>query len=334
MRPILNPSRCIFFLLLVFSCVSISYADLILHYTFDESASSASDVEDLGENPGADGVFHAAATRTGNTPGGASLGALDLTAPGVDYVATVGDADKLDVLQKMTVTLWFNYRGQASDRDFLLANESIVGDQNSPRGWDLSITDNNSSNVRNNALLLQFTTRRYGATGGSSGSGKVSGFSGEYDADQKWLFVAITFDGDNSNATTFFVGNESASVTQVGVTSFLPNSIGQNLGGFTIGDNTISPFIGEATNAWIDDVRIYDEVLSLAALESVRLNGIGLPEPVLLGDTNQDGVVNFLDISPFISILSGAPFLAEADTNEDGVVDFLDINSFIALLSS
>ena len=334
MRKILSPTLCVFYLFFVCSCVSISYADLILHYSFDESASSASNVEDLGENPAADGVFHAAATRTGNTPGGASLGALDLTAPGVDYVATVGDADKLDVIQTMTVTLWFNYRGQASDGDILLANESIVGDQNSPRGWDLSITDNNSFNVRNSALLLQFTTRQYNAGGGSAGSGKVSGFSGEYDADQKWLFVAVTFDGTNSNATNFYVGNESASVTQVGITSFLPNSIGQNLGGFTIGDNTISPFIGEAANVWIDDVRIYDEVLSSGALESVRLNGIGVSDPALLGDVNQDGVVDFSDIGPFISILAADGYLAEADIDQNGVVDFLDIQPFIALLSA
>ena len=56
--------------------------------------------------------------------------------------------------------------------------------------------------------------------------------------------------------------------------------------------------------------------------------------PLLLGDVNQDGFVDFLDISPFISVLSGAPYLAEADINEDGLVTFLDINPFITLLSS
>ena len=56
--------------------------------------------------------------------------------------------------------------------------------------------------------------------------------------------------------------------------------------------------------------------------------------PFLLGDVNQDGFVDFLDISPFISVLSGSPYLAEADINEDGFVTFLDINPFITLLSS
>ena len=53
----------------------------------------------------------------------------------------------------------------------------------------------------------------------------------------------------------------------------------------------------------------------------------------LLGDINQDGVVNFFDISPFIVTLQAQNFLAEADINGDGDVDFLDISPFIALLS-
>ena len=54
---------------------------------------------------------------------------------------------------------------------------------------------------------------------------------------------------------------------------------------------------------------------------------------MLLGDCNQDGAVDFLDISPFISTLSNGDFRAEADINEDGVVDFLDVGPFIELLS-
>jgi hypothetical protein len=53
----------------------------------------------------------------------------------------------------------------------------------------------------------------------------------------------------------------------------------------------------------------------------------------LLGDVNLDGTVNFLDISPFIAVLSSGMFQAEADCNESGGVDFLDISPFIAILS-
>ncbi len=54
---------------------------------------------------------------------------------------------------------------------------------------------------------------------------------------------------------------------------------------------------------------------------------------VLLGDVSRDGEVNFLDIAPFIGVLTANGFQAEADTNGDGVVNFLDIASFILILT-
>jgi len=56
--------------------------------------------------------------------------------------------------------------------------------------------------------------------------------------------------------------------------------------------------------------------------------------PFLIADVNRDGVVDFLDISPFISLLSTGTFQLEADVNQDGVVSFLDISPFIVELSS
>jgi len=56
-------------------------------------------------------------------------------------------------------------------------------------------------------------------------------------------------------------------------------------------------------------------------------------ESLLLGDVNQDGVVDFLDISPFIVLLSTGGFLAEADIDQNGTVDFLDISPFIGVLA-
>ena len=57
-------------------------------------------------------------------------------------------------------------------------------------------------------------------------------------------------------------------------------------------------------------------------------------QPVLLGDFNNDGVLSFLDISPFISILIAGNYQEEADLNFDGTVDFLDIVPFIILLTN
>ena len=55
---------------------------------------------------------------------------------------------------------------------------------------------------------------------------------------------------------------------------------------------------------------------------------------VLLGDVNLDGMVNFLDISPFIQRLSNQVLQAEADVNQDGAVSFLDISPFIMVLTA
>ena len=54
------------------------------------------------------------------------------------------------------------------------------------------------------------------------------------------------------------------------------------------------------------------------------------------GDVNLDGTVNFLDISPFITVLAvgGSPAEAsQADCNGDGTVNFLDISPFIGVLA-
>ena len=52
-----------------------------------------------------------------------------------------------------------------------------------------------------------------------------------------------------------------------------------------------------------------------------------------LGDVNLDSQVTFLDIAPFIAVLSSNGFQAEADMNLDGSVSFLDIAPFITMLT-
>lgn len=59
-----------------------------------------------------------------------------------------------------------------------------------------------------------------------------------------------------------------------------------------------------------------------------------VPLEILLGDVNQDGVVNFADIPNFILILQASVYVDEADVNQDSVVDFSDIGAFIFELFS
>ena len=69
-------------------------------------------------------------------------------------------------------------------------------------------------------------------------------------------------------------------------------------------------------------------------VESLSGASAFLVDPVLLGDVDLSGTVDFLDISPFIAVLSNSQFQEEADINGSGVVDFLDIGPFIEILSA
>ena len=55
--------------------------------------------------------------------------------------------------------------------------------------------------------------------------------------------------------------------------------------------------------------------------------------PFILGDIDGSGAVDFLDIGPFIDLLSNGTFQAEGDIDGSTEVDFLDIGPFIDLLS-
>ena len=55
--------------------------------------------------------------------------------------------------------------------------------------------------------------------------------------------------------------------------------------------------------------------------------------PIILGDIDGSGAVDFLDVGPFVSLLSNGSFQEEGDIDGTGVVDFLDIAPFISLLS-
>ena len=43
---------------------------------------------------------------------------------------------------------------------------------------------------------------------------------------------------------------------------------------------------------------------------------------VLLGDVNQDGNVDLLDVAPFVALVSNSKFQAEADINQASNFDF------------
>jgi len=89
-----------------------------------------------------------------------------------------------------------------------------------------------------------------------------------------------------------------------------------------------------------ETISVAEQVPLTQGVQQVRLDMLGTftldnfsVTDFLLGDINRDGQINFLDITPFISLLSSGMFQDEGDINGDGAVNFLDIRPFISLLS-
>jgi len=52
-----------------------------------------------------------------------------------------------------------------------------------------------------------------------------------------------------------------------------------------------------------------------------------------IGDANEDGSVDLLDVSAFVSLVTSGGFLCQADVNDDGVVNLLDVGPFVDILT-
>ena len=143
----------------------------------------------------------------------------------------------------------------------------------------------------------------------------------------------------------------SSGVTIVGgLSASLSNSSGR----ISLQQPDAPDALGEIPNVVVDEV-VYDDLLpwpdadgsgqslerddlvtsgsfATSWIAAVPTPGAFEATPFLLGDADLNGVVNFLDISPFISLLGSETFLDQADTNRDGLVTFLDISPFITIL--
>ncbi|WP_146590876.1 LamG domain-containing protein [Posidoniimonas polymericola] len=139
--------------------------------------------------------------------------------------------------------------------------------------------------------------------GGTAGNSFVSN-ANTYTATDEWVFYAVTYDGTSSGATAnFYVGSKTSAPVLAGTSTV------SQLGGFPafdFGEQPVSlgnrPFIdnggaNRSLNATMDDARFYvGDVLDLAALDTVRLEAIGVPEPatgmLALGALLMSGIAN------------------------------------------
>ena len=103
------------------------------------------------------------------------------------------------------------------------------------------------------------------------------------------------------------------------------NFLGQN-------DRTLHFGVGSATV--LDEVRMEWPSGIVQTFFDVATNQTLVVVEALQGDVNLDGTVDLLDISPFVALVVGDGFQAEADINGDGVVDLLDVAPFVNILTN
>jgi hypothetical protein len=85
------------------------------------------------------------------------------------------------------------------------------------------------------------------------------------------------------------------------------------------------------TYANFDDFNISGGGL-LAAWDAEPGHHVEYVGSLLLGDVNHDGVVDGLDVDPFIDVLLNSQFATTADMNGDGAVNGLDVAPFVAVV--
>jgi hypothetical protein len=228
-----------------------------------------------------------------------------------------------------------------------IAYASFVNNQ-----WDVFIWNRTT----NQTTQASVSSGEPGVPGnGNSGSG------GEYSMNNGNFGVSISSDGDS----VAFVSLASNLINGITHTRF-PRVYVHNLKVHTTELASIAANGGEPS--WTDsDGNVHIELCLWPSIsscgryiafetkadnllfwwESVDLNN--LPDVYIhkkilcthLGDVNNDGVVNFADINPFVAALSGEIYFYQhhpngnwdcADCNQDGIVNFADINPFVALL--
>jgi hypothetical protein len=220
-------------------------AALLLQYNFDEATGTA--LDSSGTSPQANAAFTNSATRTPNTPSGIGY-ALDVSSGATtnNYLFATAPT-KLNVsLTNLTLTTWINLQSNPS------ANDRLMGNITASSGFDFYF--NNPS-----ASAAQFGFRKNSTSGGTASATGV-------DAANKWVFVAVVYDGSN---VSFYTGTPSSSVGQLGANSVLTGNITASIADFRVG-STPATSSDRTPPAWFDDVRVHNTALSLAQLESIR----------------------------------------------------------------
>ena len=136
--------------------------------------------------------------------------------------------------------------------------------------------------------------------------------------------------GADTSPEGFDAGRDAHMSLTIRESCFDFSTTSQNGTNFSATD--LSNFMGTASEIAEIKITSFREVYGVY-LDNIKVKGVAVDDPILLGDVDQNGVINFLDIVPFIEFITGGGFLAEADVDQNGVINFLDIVPFIAIIT-
>ncbi len=161
------------------------------------------------------------------------------------------------------------------------------------------------------------------APGSGSTTGSLSAISAAFDDQSKLTIeIASNTDFDQLFLSSIMSVESGATLEIVLVNGFSP-TVGDQFNIFNFGSLT-----GEFDSFSAPS-------LPQGQWDFSQLNSQGIVSIVdvsILGDCNQDGIVDFDDIPAFITVLTTGIYFEPADCNQDNVVDFDDIPAFIAIL--
>ena len=272
---------------------------------------------------------------------------------GVDYQFSRDNANSIIEVNAVT--------DDTNDDGRVLVNLSVVAAQGAPAA-DASATPL----VTNWGFFNRFTINNAGNyvfsgdTDGSNDTDEFIAYNGVIQLREGDSIAGVTLDGsirgvqlnennslafvwDADNGTdqleSLFFANDAADLSNLTLVASVDDEI--DVDGDGIADWTLNNFRTGSSNgssiALTEDGTIYVTVdlRSIDGETSAQaiVGFVGSPS-FLLGDVNRDGIVNFLDITPFIRVLTGDTPQIEADIDGNGLVNFLDITPFIAILTN
>lgn len=261
--------------------------NLLMRYTFDEAASgTTAAVDSSGVANQGNGTFSGTGTRTSNTPGSFGVAAFDAGSGGGGYI-DAGDVDKLDGQQKLTITAWIRLYGAPANGQFLLTKQ----DTGNTSGFELLYGLPSAGSIAANNFTVKLRV----------GTSTASGVSADLNADNTWIFVAVTYDGSAASSNLrFYNGGPSTPVGSATVRNYNAGTATANSQPFRL---CASSAAAGTVSVMVDDVRIYANVLPVAQIETIRQGNV---PPTLWWDRNSNNAGSTNGVGTANGVWSGS----------------------------